>query len=606
MTDELTQAITDQDALAVISALQRETEAQLIAFLSSDDIRAKAIKDVTPEIEAYPYGKEGRALFGHSGIITSELYLGTDRKPFKDGGGINGVACFLDVVNAYRGANDPIREQANKLTDGGIERLTAIIDRVPQDQAAIIEKLDGGQWKTKDGEPWPRDHYGLADITEFLPPKDMENWHESRKLKSSDITDHTIAKRGLVSLKDMDLCVDMGALSHLVAIPKGRTEPGGEIVIPYGSLVGLDVAFAFLCNLDAAGYSDRLRELFSEPIEVEAELIPLAQVQTSEQLTNHGFIAKALDGIMAIAYGEPEYTLTPKGGKSKEKYVLRASEKTCSDYLRTGGNADILRGVIDKVVGILADPQSEKYRVGNHLCITVNTICQELLRTKGGTIEARKYEGIRRTVNAALLAATDGRIIATNAAGELKGSIRLLRGEYRDVYKYKKHVYKDVWIFDVTSSDMNEYSESLGHSYRYPLLEMNRPLKDLTEAWIDRYLKDALNELRGKLYKSDGRKSSRKKATVTRSWPQLFEKAKDPTKGTALTSRQKQKLVKEFETILTVLASMDAKGELRADRPLYIKAYSERNTARGKGRGEWKNLVIEATTTLHTPQIDLS
>lgn len=53
MTDELTQAITDQDALAVISALQRETEAQLIAFLSSDDIRAKAIKDVTPVSEQW-------------------------------------------------------------------------------------------------------------------------------------------------------------------------------------------------------------------------------------------------------------------------------------------------------------------------------------------------------------------------------------------------------------------------------------------------------------------------------------------------------------------------------------------------------------------------
>ena len=607
--DELTQSVEEKDALSVIAALRRESDAQLIAFLSSDDPRAQAIKDVTDGMAAYPYGKEARELFGKDGIITNELYLQAEQEPFTDGGGINGIACFLDVVNVYRGATEPIKEQAEKLTGGGTKRLTEIIDRVQADTNAVIDALDGGRWKTLEGEAWPRDHYGLADISAFLPPTITEHYHESRKLKSSEITDHQIAKRNsTVSVRDMDVCIDTGAISHLVAVPKDRTETGGEIVLPYASLMGLDVSFAFLCNLDTAGYTKALKELLTQPQEVEAELLPLARVQGKESFYNHGFISKALRGITAIAYGEPEYILTPSGGKSKEVYSLRASEKTCSDFLKAGGNDELLLKVIDTVFQIIKDPQAEKYRVGNRLCISTNTITQELSRTQGGAIEARKYDGIRRTVNAALLVATDGRIIATDAAGKLKGTMRLLKGDYREAYTYRGRTYKDVWIFDVSAEMMDAYSEEQGHTYRYPLLNMERPL-NLTESWIDGYLKDALNEARHALYQSDGKKRSQKKKTIKRSWPELFEKgavfSSDGAKK-ELTSRQKQSLVNGFQTILEVLADMDAHGQLREGRPLYIKAYSERNPSRGRGRGEWKNLVIEASSSFHTPNIDLS
>lgn len=608
-TQTAVQEATNRDALEVIAALRRESGAQLIAFLSSDDTRAQAIKGITQEIAAYPYGKEARAFFGKDGIITSGLYIGKETEPFTEGG-IYGLTCFLDVTNTYRGATEEKQEQARKLTEGGIERLTAIIDRVRADTNSVIDALDAGKWKTLEGKTWSRDHYGLADITEFISIEALSGYHESRQLESSQITNHVIANRNsTVSVRDMDLCIDKGALGHLIAIPKERDAGSEEIVLPYAALMGLDVSFAFLCNLDAAGYTKAIKELIEEPLEVEPELIPLAQVQESEQFTNHGLIAKTFRGIIAIAYGESEYTLTPKGGKSKEVYRLRASEKTCSDFIKAGGNDELLRSVIETVVSIIKDPQAEKYQVGNHLCITVNTITQELLRTKGGTIKARNYQKQRQIVNAALLAATDARIIATDPSGEeLLNTLSPFMGEYRKEYRYKKQTYRDVWIFDVSAETYNDYSAEQGHTYRYPLLDMERPLT-LSESWIDRYLKDALNELRHKLYKSDGTKKPQKTATVKRSWAELFEKeAGISTDGQKQepTSRKKQGLVKDFENILKVLADMESHGKLREGRPLYLKAYSERDASRGRGRGEWKNLVIEASSNLHTPQIDLS
>lgn len=570
----------ERDALEVISALRRESDSQLIAFLSSDDPRAQAIKGVTPEIAAYPYGKEARAFFGKDGLSR-----------------------FFDVVNIYKGADDQAKKQAEALTEGAIQNLSQVMDRIPRDIDSVIEAIDGGQWKTLDGDTWPRDRYQLADITEYLPLELLENSH---KIASSDIRNHVIAERGkMTNILDMEIFVENDAPSHLIAVPIERTEDDNEIVLPYGSLVHRDLAFGFICNLDAAGYTDALKELFSEPLEVAAELIPLAQVQETEQLVNHGLIAKTLEGITAIAHGEPEYTLKPKGGKSKEIYRLRASEKTCTDFIKAGGNDELLLKVIETVIQIISDPQAEKYILGGLLGVTTNTITQELLRTQGGTIEARKKQTARQLVNAALLAATEMRIIATDPTGkELQNTFTPYKAEYRKEYRYKKHTYKDVWLFDINAETMNSYAEERGYTYRYPLLNMDRPLT-MAETWIDRYLKDALNELRHKLYKKDGSKKPQKTATIKRSWSDLFEKeASDPTRE--LSSKQKRKLVKDFETILTVLADMDAHGILREGRPLSITAYSERNASRGRGRGEWENLVIEATTSYHVPRIDLS
>lgn len=51
---------------------------------------------------------------------------------------------------------------------------------------------------------------------------------------------------------------------------------------------------------------------------------------------------------------------------------------------------------------------------------------------------------------------------------------------------------------------------------------------------------------------------------------------------------------------------MDAHNELREGRPMYIRAYSERDGQRGRGKGAWLNLVIEGSTVLHTPEVDLT
>ena len=70
-------------------------------------------------------------------------------------------------------------------------------------------------------------------------------------------------------------------------------------------------------------------------------------------------------------------------------------------------------------------------------------------------------------------------------------------------------------------------------------------------------------------------------------------------------SRQKRKLIGDFQAALIALAAMDARDKLHPGRPLYIHAYSEREAGRGRGKGAWVTLVIECTSTFHAPQIDL-
>ena len=135
----------------------------------------------------------------------------------------------------------------------------------------------------------------------------------------------------------------------------------------------------------------------------------------------------------------------------------------------------------------------------------------------------------------------------------------------------------------------------------YPLLESDKPLT-VDQAAIERYLKDKFHEARGRLYTSSGKKQRRKVYTQTLSWARIFDDFKPLA---PMSSRQKKKLVNDFQSVLTVLADMDSKDKLHPGRPLYINAKSERDAGRGRGGGAWHNLVIEYSTNFHTPQINL-
>ena len=115
--------------------------------------------------------------------------------------------------------------------------------------------------------------------------------------------------------------------------------------------------------------------------------------------------------------------------------------------------------------------------------------------------------------------------------------------------------------------------------------------------WIRPYLLDVLNQLRGQLYNTkSGKPNPRRKTwTVRRSWASIFE-GYEPLRTSDLPSKTKQRIVSEFEDMLRVLAKMDGARELRPGMPMSIRAYSERDPSRGGGRGEWRNLVIEATS----------
>lgn len=342
----------------------------------------------------------------------------------------------------------------------------------------------------------------------------------------------------------------------------------------------------------------------AEPVEV------IANYPITKAYVDHSLAMKTLDnGLFAIAMGEPYFELTPKGGKSKEAYRLTASADACSRFFaESKGNAEHIKDVLETVYTLRTDKRAEGFIYRGRIWFTVNTIVQEMRRTKGGTVRAKEYQRDRKLVDNALLAASGAQIVGTRPNGEPTNTFYLINATRRKKITLKQGsreiTYTDVWGFDASSDTVTDYARELGNAYRYPLLELDKPLT-LDEAWIERYLKDALNEARDGLYSTRKGKPYPRKATsytVTRSWPEIFDKAQPIG---SMGSRQKAKLVDTFDKMLSVLADMDAHDKLRAGYPLYIKAYSERDAARGRGRGEWKTLVIECSRHTHAPVVKL-
>lgn len=330
----------------------------------------------------------------------------------------------------------------------------------------------------------------------------------------------------------------------------------------------------------------------------EIEEVALAQYQTDSSYENHSLMAKAIsNGLMSLAMGEPEYKLTPKGGKSKEGYTLTGSAKHAAAFISLNGNGEILIDALETVQTLKKDPKACAFVYNGRIWFTVNTILQEMRRTAAGTVNGRDNKKQRELVNAALHAASGMQIVGTDPQGRAINTTYVLNAELRDEVKFRGKVYISVWGFPIDSWTLNDYANELGHSWNYPLLNMKKPLT-IDQAWIDRYLKDLLNEARSKLYATDANNEPKKRRRTTwkveRLWDGIFElayPAKQPN------SRQKANLVKQFETVLTVLAKMDGKGELRDGMPLYITAHSERDGSRGRGKGAWVKLVIQCSSS---------
>lgn len=376
-----------------------------------------------------------------------------------------------------------------------------------------------------------------------------------------------------------------------------------EFVTLQDLLVGVDMLSTIRVVGGSLGIFDEQAPSEQAPI----EKIPLAMYSLDKQVVNHSFMIKTLDqGFKAIADGEQYYYNEPKNSssKSREIYRLEGISERHKAFYDVGGNDELLKKIIGVIFSIINDPRAEKIITNGRVWITSRKIATELTRTEGGAFRAKDYEKLILQVDSALLALSTCQISGSTPDGELLNSFYLINAVKRESIAFEGKTYKNVWGVQVDAKTINDYTQK--YLYEYPLLKMDRYLK-ADEVWIETYLKDVLNIARNNLYYTDKANNvkTRKRAdyTITRSWGSIFDK-KSPYK--ALTSRQKQQLIEKFEGILTILANMDKKGELREGMPLSISAHSERDSGKGRGRGAWKSLVITCSRYLHEPDINLS
>lgn len=332
--------------------------------------------------------------------------------------------------------------------------------------------------------------------------------------------------------------------------------------------------------------------------------VTLAQYAKAEVFQNHDFSAKTIDGLFAIAMGEPSYELVPRSGKSKERYVLTASEDACTKLFQVrGANAEQVRAILGTVHSLTKNPRAAEFAHDGRVWFTVNRIAEELLRTDAGTIRAKDNRTAHDLVDAALEAASGAQIKGTSPDGTTTKVVYLLDAIRLDKVSYNGETYRDVWGIAVSAETLAEYAEAKGHAYHYALPKRAKPFT-LDTVWISSYLSDAMHEARGRLYSVNKRtgRITRRKGTNTvllkRAW-QDGERAifslSSPTRE--LSSRQKDKVVRGFEDELTNIVREEAHGERHEGMPLYVRAWSERDGGRGRGKGAYRNLCLEVSTT---------
>lgn len=373
-----------------------------------------------------------------------------------------------------------------------------------------------------------------------------------------------------------------------------NTESGKHITL-HDMLGGLLILRA------SVGVAMRMREKKQEE---DAGAVPIAQYAKAEVFQNHDFSAKAIDGLFAIAMGEPAYELAPRGGKSLERYTLTASEDACTKLFQVrGANAEQVRAILGTVHSLIKNPRAAVFAHEGRVWFTVNHIAEELLRTSAGTIRAKDYPNVHDLVDAALEAASGAQVKGTSPDGATTKVVYLLDAIRLDKVTYNGETYSDVWGIAASAETLAKYAEDKkGHTYCYDVPNRAKPFT-LGTVWIHEYLSDIMHEARGKLYtvSKNGRVSRRRginTVLLKRAW-QDGERAifnlESPTR--ALSSRQKDRLVRDFEDELTNIVREEAHGERHKGMPLYVRAWSERDGGRGRGKGAYRTLCLEVSTT---------
>lgn len=336
-----------------------------------------------------------------------------------------------------------------------------------------------------------------------------------------------------------------------------------------------------------------------------AVTLQLAQYAKAEVFQNHDFSAKAIDGLFRIAMGEPFFELVPRSGRSRERYTLTASEDACTKLFQVrGANAEQVRAILGTLHSLIKNPRAAEFAHEGRVWFTVNRIAEELLRTSAGTIRGKDYPNVHDLVDAALEAASGAQIKATSPDGVTTKVVYLLDAVRLDEVAYNGETYKHVWGIAVSAETLAEYAEAKGHAYHYELPKREAPFT-LDTVWINSYLTHAMNEARGKLYSTpkSGKGRPRRRRGVTtvtlkRLWQggegAIFDLA-SPTR--ALTSRQKDRLVRGFEDELTNIVRDESHGGLRSGMPLYVRAWSERDGGKGRGKGAYRVLCLEVSNT---------
>lgn len=342
--------------------------------------------------------------------------------------------------------------------------------------------------------------------------------------------------------------------------------------------------------------------------DADVQTVVLARVKTDSEFVNHSLIAKAIEGLQPIAFGESSFETSPKkGSKSKEHYKVTASSDACVNFFyNCGGNVEQLKDVAETVFNMRTNKSAQGFVYKGRIWFTVNSIVEEMRRTTAGTVEANKYENDRRLVDAALLALSGTQIVGTDPKGDPINVGYVVNAMRLEKVTYRGKTYFDVWGFAPDVWTLNDYAKEIGQAHSYPLLQSDKPMT-IDEAWIDRYLKDVLNEARGRLYTKgkNGKIEKRKGVTsvkVKRLWDAIFEKASplNPLDG-----RGKRRVVAAFEKMLKKQADMEVHGEMREGMPMSIEAHSERNPSRGRGKGAWEKLVITCLSETEVPKVDL-
>lgn len=358
------------------------------------------------------------------------------------------------------------------------------------------------------------------------------------------------------------------------------------------------------------GYSDKPLQDDTEP-----ENVALIDYAITKRAVDHSFAnKKGFSALIDIAYSEDgRQTLTARKGKSAESVTVSAPPALARDFIQYEmANARYLSVVLNTIYRITREPafRGKSYFYKGRFWISTNKLLEEISRTANGTVKQPSRKKKRREkLHAALKLIDSAKIEYIKPDGEPGLFSGLIDGglEYRHEVKCHGNLIKEAWGFIPNPSALSAFSLNEGYIYDYDQLPV-QPYEE-GDVWIPEYLYDLLRELRSKLYTWDKNGNShqrkQKKAHISRSWKTIFSEA-DPLRGEDLRSEKKREIVEDFQRILQAIADKEAKGENHHGAVMYIKARSTRDGAKGRGKGTWATLEIEAYNTFHKVDIDLS